>query len=172
MLKFVFIGAPGAGKTTAITAISDVPPVSTDVLATDDLAELKQETTVGIDFGQMLLDDGEIIYLYGAPGQARFSHMWQVLGTGALGLILLLSNRAKDPLADLSLYLNAFADTLARVPLVIGVTQSDLSPQPDMAAYQALIDEKQLLAPLFFVDVRQQEDVLLLMDALLMLIEE
>lgn len=172
MLKFVFIGAPGAGKTTAIAAISDTPPISTDVLATDDLAAVKAETTVGIDFGQLLLEDGTLLYLYGAPGQARFSHMWQVLGQGALGLILLLSNRAAAPLADLEQYLKAFAPLLPTVPLVIGVTQSDLAPKPDIFEYQKIIDERQLLAPIFFVDVRQRDDVLLLMDALLMLIEE
>jgi len=36
-LKIVFTGPMGAGKTTAIAAISDVPPVSTDV-ANNDLA--------------------------------------------------------------------------------------------------------------------------------------
>jgi signal recognition particle receptor subunit beta len=172
MLKFVFIGAPGAGKTTAITAISDIPPISTDVLATDDLAAVKAETTVGIDFGQLLLEDGTLLYLYGAPGQARFSHMWQVLGQGALGLILLLSNRAADPLGDLKQYLEAFAPLLLTTPLVIGVTQSDLAVKPDILEYQKIIDEKKLLAPIFFVDVRKRDDVLLLMDALLMLIED
>ena len=32
-LKIVFVGPPGAGKSTAIKAISDLPPVSTDVPA-------------------------------------------------------------------------------------------------------------------------------------------
>ena len=41
-LKFIFTGTPGAGKTTAIAAISDFPPVSTDAFVTDDLIEVKK----------------------------------------------------------------------------------------------------------------------------------
>lgn len=172
MLKFVFVGATGAGKTTAIAAISDIPPISTDVLATDEVAAFKKETTVGIDFGQMLLSDGTTIYLYGAPGQARFSHMWQVLGQGALGMILLVNNAAADPLADFRMYLDAFAEWIADMPFVIGVTQSDRAPTPTFIDYHAILAEKALQAPLLFVDVRLKEDVLLLIDTLLTLMEE
>src|SRR5207244_2145977 len=69
-LKIVFTGTPGAGKTTAIGALSDTPPVVTDVRNTD--ASLgKENTTVGLDFGQVDLGDGQFVRLFGTPGQLR-----------------------------------------------------------------------------------------------------
>ena len=46
--KIVFTGTPGAGKTTAIAAISDTPPVVTDV-PNRDPSLAKARTTVGAD---------------------------------------------------------------------------------------------------------------------------
>ncbi|RLU01008.1 MAG: GTP-binding protein, partial [Ketobacter sp.] len=37
-LKFVITGTAGVGKTTAICALSDVPPVATDADTTDELS--------------------------------------------------------------------------------------------------------------------------------------
>ncbi len=54
-LKIVFVGPPGAGKSTAIKSISDLPPVSTDVPASDE----SRLTTVALDFGEMALDGTE-----------------------------------------------------------------------------------------------------------------
>ena len=36
--KIIFSGTVGAGKSTAINALSDIPPVSTEALASDDTA--------------------------------------------------------------------------------------------------------------------------------------
>src|SRR5262245_30126910 len=78
-LKIVFAGPMGAGKTTAICAISDVPPVSTEVRNTDQRVCAKEATTVALDFGQLRLEDGTVVMLYGTPGQERFSFMWDIL---------------------------------------------------------------------------------------------
>jgi hypothetical protein len=40
--KIIFSGTVGAGKSTAINALSDIPPVSTEAVASDDTARLKQ----------------------------------------------------------------------------------------------------------------------------------
>ena len=46
--KIIFTGPVGAGKTTAITAISDIAPISTEQAATDDTKNKKQLTTVAM----------------------------------------------------------------------------------------------------------------------------
>ena len=48
--KILFTGSVGAGKTTAIGKISDVPPLVTDVRNTDRSVD-KPLTTVGLDYG-------------------------------------------------------------------------------------------------------------------------
>ena len=67
-LKIVFTGPMGAGKTTAIAAISDTPPVLTDVVNNDHAAFDKDTTTVALDYGQIMLDNGVAVRLYGTPG--------------------------------------------------------------------------------------------------------
>jgi signal recognition particle receptor subunit beta len=66
--KIVFTGTMGAGKTTAIAAISETPPVVTDV-ANNDASLAKAKTTVGLDFGQLTLDTGDRLRLFGTPGR-------------------------------------------------------------------------------------------------------
>jgi len=80
--KIVFTGTPGAGKTTAIAALSDTPPVSTEVQNTDVRLH-KARTTVGLDFGQVDLGDGQCVRLFGTPGQVRFEFMWRIVATDA-----------------------------------------------------------------------------------------
>ena len=73
--KIIFTGPVGAGKTTAITSISDVPLIKTDEAASDMTKQRKAETTVAMDYGIMNLKDNEKIHLYGTPGQERFDFM-------------------------------------------------------------------------------------------------
>jgi len=57
--KIIFTGPVGAGKTTAIHSISDIPPVKTDAAASDMTKSRKAATTVAMDYGVMNLTDGE-----------------------------------------------------------------------------------------------------------------
>nr|WP_305908301.1 ATP/GTP-binding protein [Methylomarinum sp. Ch1-1]MDP4521123.1 ATP/GTP-binding protein [Methylomarinum sp. Ch1-1] len=103
--KIIFTGPVGAGKTTAINSISDVPPVKTDAVASDMTKSRKSATTVAMDYGVMNLDGGEKIHLYGTPGQERFDFMWDILTTGGIGLVLLLDNSRLDPFQDMKFFL-------------------------------------------------------------------
>lgn len=171
--KFIFAGPPGVGKSTAIATISDVPPLMTDVDTTDDLAAVKAKTTVAMDYGELKLEDGTTIRLYGTPGQKRFEFMWRILLEGALGLIILVDNSRPDPMSDLYQYLEDFASFTkdGNGALVIGVTRSVESPQPGIDDYTDLLMRRDLICPIFEVDMREKQDVLLLMDALLATLE-
>lgn len=74
--KIVFGGTMGAGKSAAIKTLSDVAVISTEAVNTDTQAHSKLLTTVGIDYGEIKLDDDTKIGLYGTPGQDRFDFMW------------------------------------------------------------------------------------------------
>ncbi|WP_245391541.1 GTP-binding protein [Thioflexithrix psekupsensis] len=75
-IKIVFTGSMGAGKTTAIAAISEIPVINTDVRATDPTTlQRKATTTVAMDYGELTLEDGQKLRLYGTPGQLRFEYM-------------------------------------------------------------------------------------------------
>lgn len=170
-LKFIFTGPPNAGKSTAIAAISEFPPVATDVLATDRLASVKEKTTVAMDFGQITLENGQKIGLYGTPGQRRFKFMWEILIKGGLGLIILIDNKRPNPLEDLQIYLENFADFISKTDAVIGVTSMDVKDTPTLDDYFDFLNQRGQMFPLFAIDARNKDDVLFLLNALLTCLE-
>jgi len=81
-LKLVFAGPVGAGKTTAIAAIADAPPVSTDTPMSEGSMGDKTTTTVAFDFATLKTEEGDLVFLYGLPGQERFDFMRRIILTG------------------------------------------------------------------------------------------
>lgn len=165
--KIIFTGPVGAGKTTAIESISDIPPIRTDALASDMTKSRKSKTTVAMDYGVMNLENGEKIHLYGTPGQERFDFMWDILTTGGIGLILLLDNTRADPFKDMWFFLDAFKNFIADTHVAIGVTQMDISSKLTIADYHEQMQISELKPPIFAVDARVKNDVSLLVQSLL-----
>jgi len=165
-LKIVFTGTPGAGKTTAIAALSDIEPVTTDV-HNSDASLNKAMTTVGLDYGHVDLGDGVRVKLFGTPGQQRFDFMWHILAANALGLIILIDNSRPDPLDDLALYLDTFGDRLEGMNCVIGVGRTLECPLPTLDDFADVLAERDRVFPVLAVDVRRRDDVLLLVDAVI-----
>ncbi len=165
--KILFTGPVGAGKTTAINAISDVPPVMTDVTARDMTKAKKPSTTVTMDYGFMNLDGGEKIHLYGTPGKQHIDFTWDILTKGGIGLILLLDNTRPDPFKDMTFFLGAFNAYITKTQVAIGITQMDVKRNPTLADYQAQLKTTDLNPPIFAVDARVRNDVSLLVQALL-----
>ncbi len=169
--KIIFTGPVGAGKTTAIASISDIPPVSTEARPTDDTAKIKTKTTVAMDYGVMGLGDGSKLHLYGTPGQERFNFMWEILTQKGIGLVLLVDNRREDPLEDMRYYLESFRQFISATAVVIGVTGMDVKPRPGLYSFQTRLMEMGIKAPLFEVDVRRRDDVQMLLLALLSMLD-
>ncbi len=165
--KIIFTGPVGAGKTTAIQSISDVPPIKTDASASDMTKSRKSGTTVAMDYGIINLEDGEKIHLYGTPGQERFDFMWDILVNGGIGLVLLLDNTRADPFKDMRFFLDAFKSFIEKTNVAIGVTQMDQSSKPTIADYHAQLKFTDLKPPIFAVDARVKNDVSLLVQSLL-----
>lgn len=164
--KLVITGPPGAGKTTAIAQISEITPIVTEVLATDLLAQEKEQTTVGLDFGQITLNDGETVALYGTPGQGRFSFMWDILLQGAQGVIILINHARPDPLADLREFAQAFSEHLRSGRAVLGISRHTEAVRPSLDDYAEALTAAGCPAPVLAVDVRVRDDVLLLVESL------
>ena len=100
-IKMVISGGFGVGKTTFIGSISEIDPLVTEAAMTDlstkvddvKLLEHKSSTTVALDFGRITLDKSLIMYLFGTPGQDRFTFLWDDLAEGALGAVILADTR-------------------------------------------------------------------------------
>jgi len=168
-VKLLFAGPAGVGKTTAITAISERPPVSTDVAATDDLQAIKATTTVALDYAAVVLDDGTRLGLYGTPGQERFAFMWDILARGAFGLVLLVDGSSSDAVAEMTEYCRGFAEVIRRAGVVIGVNK--VPDDIDLTPFDRALESLQIVAPIIAVDLRRKDDVQLLVRTLLTSLE-
>lgn len=165
--KIAFIGAPGAGKTTGIGAVSDCEPIVTDVPCSDALALVKATTTVAMDYGEIHLDDGERVRLYGLPGQSRFRFMFDVISPGLLGVIVLVDAQAADVPGQLAGVLADYGDELRRRPCVVALnkcppTAPGPAPVPGLLSQcQQVLRGHGLVVPLLRVDARRREDIAL-----------
>lgn len=168
--KILFTGTTGAGKTTAIRAVSEVRTIDTDVRNTDpDIA--KAMTTAGMDYGELTLAGGEKLRLYGTPGQHRFDFMWGILARGALGLVILVDNSQPDPLGDLDAYVEGFRDLIQRQACVVGIGRMETHPEPSVDAYALRLESRGVLCPVLPTDVRHRENVVELLEVLLLQLE-
>lgn len=169
--KIVFAGPVGAGKTTAVQALSDIEVVSTEAQASDDVRKIKKTTTVAMDYGLMKLDNGNQVRLYGAPGQKRFDFMWEILTENALGLVVVINAAAPDPVADLRSYLDAFRQLIDRTAVIVGVTHTN---QGNVSVRHLLIEEMHrqgIPACVMEADARSRADVAMLVRTLLFSID-
>lgn len=163
--KIVFAGSMGSGKTEAIKSLSEIPVLATEVLNTDEQMHKKLQTTVGIDYGEVTLEDGHKIGLYGTPGQQRFNFMWGVICKGAIGMIILIDHTRPQPLDELNYYIDTFKQYGNNITIAITHIDEDLNTSTHQ--YRTWLAENNLNYPLYFIDARKKEDVLLLLKALI-----
>lgn len=169
--KIIFAGSMGAGKTTAVKALSDDQIISTDVANTDRDSHSKELTTVGIDYGQIMLDSGVKVALYGTPGQKRFEMVVQMVVRGALGCVLLIDSSSEKAQEDFVYYLSFLRDKQV-TNIVVGLTHADAEHQHlTTDTCYTLMEKDNVVLPIFTVDPREKTDILLMVEALLASIE-
>ena len=143
ILRVVVTGSVGAGKTSFIRAISEIEVVDTDKQATDETADIKNTTTVAMDFGRLTFAENQALHLYGTPGQFRFDFMWDILIEKADAYILLVDAHRPDHLRHNRRILN-FMNQRVRIPYLIGLTHTDLPDAwetSDIAVALGFVDE-------------------------------
>lgn len=173
----LFIGPPGAGKTGAIAAVSDIEVVRTEALSSEWLGPAKSHTTVGMDVGVVALGEHDRLRLIGAPGQPRFDFMWDILLPGAAGVVVLVDASRPDPAADLAYYVGQARSREGplRKPIVVGVTHTDVSgslpPLMQRAAWGGTCRCSECRPPVLEIDARDPRDVRVLLLTLTALLE-
>src|SRR3954469_9160288 len=164
-VKIVVTGPFSAGKTTLIRTISEITVLSTEKDITDETASRKSETTVAMDFGRITIDRDLVLYLFGTPGQERFDFMWEILGEGMLGYVVLVDAEREDSLQEAAGILGAFR-RMARVPYVVALNRSAGVDQDDERRIRELLDLRPDVA-LLPCDATDKESVKAVLLALL-----
>jgi uncharacterized protein len=122
-VKVVVTGPFAAGKTTLIRTISEITVLSTERGVTDSTRKRKAETTVAMDFGRITIDRDLVLYLFGTPGQDRFDFMWEILGEGMIGYLLLIDADREDSV-DQAVAIHGAFRKMARVPYVVALNRA------------------------------------------------
>ena len=161
-VKIVVTGPFAAGKTTLIRTISEITVLSTEKGITDETKSRKSDTTVAMDFGRITIDRDLVLYLFGTPGQERFDFMWEILGEGMLGYILLCDADREESLSEARNILDAFRK-MARVPFVVGMNRSQgIDPAEEAVVREALaLDADVPVVPCDATDRESVKSVLL-----------
>jgi small GTP-binding protein len=156
-VKVVVTGPFNAGKTTFIKAVSEITVLSTERQISDTAQEGSGETTVAMDFGRITVSDDVVLYLFGTPGQERFSFMWETLSEGMLGFVLLVDADEPESVSDAASMITFFKE-MSDVPFVVAANKVEAD---DTEALQQVRDTLGLedAVPLLPVDAREKDSV-------------
>jgi signal recognition particle receptor subunit beta len=160
-VKILVAGGFGAGKTTLVGTISEIRPLRTEEVLTeqsigvDDTSgvESKSTTTVAMDFGRISFSEQLVLYLFGTPGQDRFWFLWDELALGAVGAVVLADTRR---LATCFQSVDYFERR--GTPFIVAVNCFDDAPRFAAAEVRQALDLDPDV-PLVFCDARDRESV-------------
>ncbi|RJQ54424.1 MAG: GTP-binding protein [Actinobacteria bacterium] len=120
-VKIVITGPYNAGKTTLIKTVSEITVLSTERKVSNP-GQPGEETTVAMDFGRITIDEDVVLYLFGTPGQERFSFMWETLSEGMLGFVILVDAGSAESIGEAGKILEFF-QKMSDVPYVVGANR-------------------------------------------------
>jgi uncharacterized protein len=123
-VKMVVTGPFNAGKTEFIRSVSEIDVVSTERKVSSEAEQIKDMTTVAMDFGRISVDNGLVLYLFGTPGQRRFNFMWEILSEGMLGFVVMIDSTRPETFREARRILETFR-AYAPTPYVVAANKQD-----------------------------------------------
>lgn len=155
--KVLVTGAFNSGKTEFVRTASDIPVVSTERPITDEMKEIKDETTVAMDYGQVSLGD-VLFHLFGTPGQPRFAFMRDILSQEMDALLLLVDSTNGSSLTVARRLLRRLNRQREPIPFLIPATKQDLrrATSVENIASSLDLDSQGLVVP---CDARKKSSV-------------
>lgn len=120
--KILVTGPYNAGKTTLIKTLCSSALTTDRRVYADGL--VKPTTTVALDFGLINIS-GNLVRLFGTPGQSRFSFMWRVLSVGIDGYVFMVDSSDPASLGDALKMYTFFRSMHPKISHVISANKYD-----------------------------------------------
>ncbi len=163
--KVAFIGSVGSGKTTIIESLSSIETLKTDVKPSENIG--KEMTTVGIDYGHIVVNGDTTLGLYGVPGQRKFSLVWNFVKEGLWAIVILVKNNDTKSIQEIK-YLIEYFEITTDFPCVIGITHAESGcDKQSVIKIQNILKEFALNIPIYTIDSRQVSNAHLIMQTLI-----
>lgn len=163
-VKMVVTGPFSSGKTEFIKSISEIDVVSTErgISKNSEESQVKEQTTVAMDFGRITVDDDLVLYLFGTPGQRRFDFMWEILAEGMLGFIVMVDSAKPETFREAKSILETFR-AYAPTPYVVAANKQDCKDawEVDDMRVALRLDSKVKFLPCVATDKESVKKVLL-----------
>lgn len=156
-VKVVVTGPFNAGKTTFIKSVSEITVLSTERQISDASSEGCGETTVAMDFGRITISDDVVLYLFGTPGQQRFSFMWETLSEGMLGFVVLV-DALEDGSIKEAVAMMEFFTGMSDVPFVVAANKVAVDDVATLSTLRSRLGLDEGI-PLMPCDARDRESV-------------
>lgn len=160
--KLAIVGDVGTGKSTFVRTVSEITPIDTDRVSTVDIG--KEMTTVGIDYGRLMLSPEHALGLYGLPGQQRFSALWRTVQKGLWGLIVLTRYTRSGSIGELKTVMDFFLGRSPDLPFVVGITHADSTDDDRLDAFagevRGVLSRADLISPVITIDCRDRSSAL------------
>ncbi len=164
--QVVFIGSFGVGKTTAVQALSDVEVITMEATAILEVKNAKfinpqkTTTTVGFDYGEFDVGDGEKVSLYGIPGQARFEKVWDNLLPRCSGVVLWVFGNNSNYLKECERWFNILEQKKSIKKLSVALTRTSHDDEDSVSVCRQLVEKYHPYAPVLTADPRDRGSVL------------
>lgn len=158
-LRVALMGPMGIGKTTAIRTVCGDLTVDCDVPNLDTATHAKATTTVGADFGEVDLGDGDKLQIYGCPGQERFNFVRQWVLSSSAGVFVMTDLHEPDAVAETARLLAEVASCPSSPLAAVLVSRPATHAQIDAFA-AALMQKGAGLVPVLQADVRDRQQML------------
>ncbi|GAA6139533.1 ATP/GTP-binding protein [Arenicella sp. 4NH20-0111] len=156
--KLAVIGEVGAGKTQLISTLSEIKPFETEAESSIDIG--KQYTTVGIDYGRIMLDEKTALGLYGVPGQDRYQFLWEFVKESLWGLVVLVKYGDIPDIDNFDKLLTFFSPKQNKTACLVAITHCDDAQESEVSALtqevQSILSIHGVMAPVINVDARDK----------------